>query len=57
MLKIHLYSEQSNWIPIKCFQDLIDIPSMEDVPQSIGIEVSVFIHSEVSGITGLESQH
>lgn len=55
MIKIHLCSEQSNQIPIKCFQDLIDIPSMEDVPQSIGIKVSVFLGFKVSGITGLES--
>lgn len=55
MLKIHLYPEQSNRIPIKCFQDLIDIPSIADVPQSIGIKVSVFLHSEVSVITVLES--
>lgn len=55
MVKIHLYSEQSNQIPIKCFRDLIDIPSMEDVLQSIGTKVSVFLHFEVSGITGLES--
>lgn len=57
MLKIHLYSEQTNRIPIKCFQDLTDIPSMEDVPQSSGIKVSVFLSFEVSGIPGLESWH